>query len=151
MRLGGYEVVLRPVSGGRAVRPVTADTIPPPQPINGRADELRRAARKHTGLNMRKRRALLGDAATAGVGHSTGDPASDEAVSAPGGRQASNFDVLSKSGGLANSRGEGPHEKPHEESQGPSTRAEHPGQTAPLNTPYPHVDDAQEDRWTGTD
>src|SRR5439155_8831108 len=64
MRLGGYEVVLRPVSGGRAARPVTADTIGPPQPQPGRADQLRQAARSRTGLSTRKRRALLGDAAT---------------------------------------------------------------------------------------
>ncbi|GFJ84952.1 hypothetical protein Phou_091320 [Phytohabitans houttuyneae] len=31
IRLGGYEVVLRPVAGGRIVPPVTADTEPPPR------------------------------------------------------------------------------------------------------------------------
>ena len=43
MRLGGYEVVLRPVAGGRVVPPVTADTIAPPEPIRGRASQLRAA------------------------------------------------------------------------------------------------------------
>src|SRR5947207_14335626 len=75
MRLGGYEVVLRPVSRGRAVRPVTADTIAPPQPHPGRAEVLRRAARRRTGLDQKKRRALLGDAATttAAAQSSTGE------------------------------------------------------------------------------
>lgn len=64
-RLGGYEVVLRPIAHGHTVRPVTADTIPPPQPHPGRAELLRRAARRRTGLGQARRRALLGDAATA--------------------------------------------------------------------------------------
>src|SRR4051794_35938088 len=64
MRLGGYEVVLRSVAGGRAARPVTADTIPPPQPQPGRAEQLRRAARRRTGLSEKKRRALLGESVT---------------------------------------------------------------------------------------
>ena len=145
MRLGGYEVVLRPISAGRAVRPVTADTIPPPEPQPGRADALRKAARRHTGLGAKKRRALLGDAATAQPEPDTGDSTPSEAVAVSGGRLASNFDLVPISWG------EGSHEEPHEQPQGPSTSAEHPGQTAPLNTPYPHVDDAQEDRWTGTD
>ena len=66
MRLGGYEVVLRPVAGGRAVRPVTADTIAPPEPPpRAGPTQLRRAARRRTGLDQKKRRRLLGDAATA--------------------------------------------------------------------------------------
>jgi hypothetical protein len=91
MRLGGFEVVLRPVSRGRAVRPVTADTIAPPARVPGRAELLRNAARRRTGLDQRTRRALLGDAATASpagpsstverigplVGHNTFPPAGD--------------------------------------------------------------------------
>src|SRR5438067_768665 len=91
MRLGGYEVVLRPVSGGRSARPVTADTIPPPEPQPGRADALRKAARQHTGLGAKKRRALLGDAATAQP--NTGDSIPSETVAVLGGRMASNFDL----------------------------------------------------------
>jgi TraM recognition site of TraD and TraG len=64
MRLGGYEIVLRPVAAGRAARPVTADTLPPPQRQPGRAEQLRQAARRHTGLSQRIRRRLLADALT---------------------------------------------------------------------------------------
>src|SRR6266542_3302306 len=145
MRLGGYEVVLRPISGGRAVRPVTADTIPPPQPQPGRADALRKAARQHTGLGAKKRRALLGDAATAQPEPDTRDSTPSEAVALPGGRQASNFDLVPIS------RGEGSHEEPHEETQGPSTSEEPSPQPAPNNSPHAHVTDAEEDPWTGTD
>src|SRR5439155_6318568 len=94
MRLGGYEVVLRPISHGRAVRPVTADTIPPPEPQPGRADMLRRVARNRTGLSAKKRRALLGDAATAQPEPDTGDSPPSETVAVLGGRVASNFDVV---------------------------------------------------------
>jgi hypothetical protein len=145
MRLGGYEVVLRPVSGGRTVRPVTADTIGPPEPQPGRADALRKAARQHTGLGAKKRRALLGDAATAQPEPDTGNSPPSQTVAVLAGRQASNFDVV------AIARGEGSHEEPHEETQGPSTSEEPSPQPAPLNTPHPHVTDAEEDPWTGTD
>ena len=99
MRLGGFEVVLRPVAGGRAVRPVTANTLPPPQPIPGRAEQLRGAARHRTGLTTTRRHALLGDAATAGP--TADEPAAVDEVGtepsdvAPGGRLPSNFDIHS--------------------------------------------------------
>jgi hypothetical protein len=32
VRLGAFEVVLRPIAGGRAIPPVTASTLPPPRP-----------------------------------------------------------------------------------------------------------------------
>ncbi len=145
MRLGGYEVVLRPVAGGRAARPVTADTLPPPQPQPGRADELRRAARRRTGLSQKKRRALLGEAATAEPRPSTGTTAPQQAVAMPAGRQPSNFDTLT------NSLGEQSHEVPHEQPQGRSTSEEPSPQPAPANSPYPHVTGDEEDPWTGTD
>jgi hypothetical protein len=153
IRLGGFEVVLRPVAGGWIVAPVTADTLPPPPPITGRADGLRRAARQHTGLNMKTRRRLLGNAATAHLDTAeldtaalhTGDPAAADTAAFAEGRQASNFDPV------ATARGEGSHEEPHEEPQGSSTSGEHPGQPAPWNTTYPHVDRDEEDWWTGTD
>src|SRR5262249_38693092 len=138
MRLGGYEVVLRPVSGGRAVRPVTADTIPPPQPQPGRAEELRRAARRHTGLGAKKRRALLGDAATTLPEPDPAGSTPDEAVAVSGGRLASNFDRVPIS------RGEGSHEEPHEEPHGRSTSEEPSRQPAPLNTPHAHVNAGEE-------
>jgi hypothetical protein len=140
MRLGGYEVVLRPVVGGRAARPVTADTLPPPEPQPGRADALCRAARDRTGLDMRKRRALLGDAATAQPQPPTGSRTPDDALVMPGGRQASNFDLS------ATSRGEQPHEEPHEEPHGRSTSEEPSRQPTPRNTPNSHVKHGEEDR-----
>jgi hypothetical protein len=91
MRLGGFEVVLRPVSGGRAVRPVTATTLPPPPPIPGRADQLRAAARRRTGLSAKLRRELLADAATAPAPDSADDEASVVEVGVAG-RVPSNFD-----------------------------------------------------------
>jgi hypothetical protein len=67
IRLGGFEVVLRPVAGGRVAPPVTADTIPPPRAQRGRSALLREAARANTGLPAATRRQLLGQAATAGA------------------------------------------------------------------------------------
>jgi hypothetical protein len=64
IRLGGYEVVLRPVANGRVVPPATADTEPPPPPVPGRSEVLRKAARKQTGLSHKDRRELLGTAVT---------------------------------------------------------------------------------------
>ena len=145
MRLGGYEVVLRPVAGGRAARPVTADTLPPPKRQPGRAEQLRQAARRRTGLSQKKRRALLGDAATAEPRPKPGTTASDEAVAMPPGRQPSNFDTVT------NSRGEQSHEQPHEQPQGHSTSEEPSPEPDPRNNPYPHVTGDEEDPWTGTD
>src|SRR5262249_28003077 len=81
IRLGGYEVVLRPVAGGPCGPPVTAATEPPPPPVKGTAGELRQAAREHTGLALAERRRLLGETATGAV---TGDETlSDEALPQP--------------------------------------------------------------------
>jgi hypothetical protein len=142
MRLGGFEVVLRPVSGGRAVRPVTADTQPPPQPIPGRAEHLRQAARRRTGLRARRRRELLGDAATA---QPNADRAMPTAAVSAQGRMSSNFDDH------PNTRGEKPHEQTHEEPRGRSTSAQRSGQPAPANTLSTQVSGAAADEWTGTD
>jgi hypothetical protein len=57
-RLGAFEAVLRPIGSGRALPPVTVDTVPIPPAINGRADQLRRTARQHTGLDVATRRRL---------------------------------------------------------------------------------------------
>ncbi len=134
MRLGGYEVVLRPISAGRAVRPVTADTIPPPQPQPGRADALRKAARKHTGLSQRTRRRLLADALT----DNSAEPDEDSPV--PHNLIGVNT-FPTPAGQGAGSR---------ERSPVPPIDGERSGEHAPLNTPYPHVDDDEEDPWTGT-
>ena len=134
MRLGGYEVVLRPISGGRAVRPVTADTIGPPEPQPGRADALRRAARKRTGLSQRTRRRLLADALT----DNSTEPDADNPVPT----NLIGFNTFPTPAG----QGAGSRER----SAASPIDAERSGEHAPLNTPYPHVDDDEEDPWTGT-
>jgi RecA/RadA recombinase len=58
-RLDAFEVVLRPIAGGRNARPCTVDTLPAPVPIPGRAEVLRAAARVHTGLDATVRAELL--------------------------------------------------------------------------------------------
>ncbi|MDG4829973.1 type IV secretory system conjugative DNA transfer family protein [Solwaraspora sp. WMMD1047] len=136
IRLGGYEVVLRPVAGGRIVPPVTADTEPPPPAIPGRAVELRRAARNHTGLAVKQRRRLLGEAATASAESSI--PA-DAAVANLVGRNT--FTV----------QGEWSSETSNERSNEQRNDPEPPGEHAPLNTSYAQVDGGEEDPWTGTD
>ncbi|WP_239160948.1 type IV secretory system conjugative DNA transfer family protein [Virgisporangium ochraceum] len=143
IRLGGFEVVLRPVAGGRIVAPVTADTLAPPGPVPGRADALRKAAQANTGLETKARRRLLGDAAAISEDESgAGEPALDHAAT---GRQRSNFDLT------ANTRGEGSHENPQEASHIWSPSGEHPGQHAPTGAAFPQVGAEEEDWWNGTD
>jgi hypothetical protein len=140
MRLGGYEVVLRPVAGSRAVRPVTADTIPPPEPQPGRVDQLRQAARTRTGLDLRKRRALLGAAATAKP--STAGPAVQAAPSQPlVGRNtfAGSGAGPAKGGGRSN-------EESNELSNEVSHDDENAGDRSGCHTPSGHVNGGEEDR-----
>jgi hypothetical protein len=134
IRLGGYEVVLRPVAGGRVLPPVTATTLPPLPPIRGRAVELRAAARQHTGLPGRVRRRLLADAATRTA------PDREPLPDGPPGWtpvQPNNF-----AAGPERSP-ETSHESPHGD--------EPTGENTPMNMPYPHVDDGEEPPWTGPD
>ncbi|WP_255597856.1 type IV secretory system conjugative DNA transfer family protein [Micromonospora sp. RL09-050-HVF-A] len=138
IRLGGYEVVLRPVAGGRVVPPVTADTEPPPPAVPGRAGELRHAARDHTGLPVKHRQRLLSEAATASGTAESSKPV-DAAVTDPVGRNT--FAV----------QGEGSNERSNERSNEERNDHEQPGEHAPLNTSYAHVDGGEEDSWTGTD
>ncbi|MDG4764492.1 type IV secretory system conjugative DNA transfer family protein [Solwaraspora sp. WMMD406] len=138
IRLGGYEVVLRPVAGGRIVPPVTADTEPPPPAIAGRAGELRRAARDHTGLPVARRRQLFSEAATA--------PAVAES-SAPVGTAAA--DLVGRNTFAV--QGERSNESSDKRSNEERNDHEQPGEHAPLNTSYAHVDGGEEDLWTGTD
>ncbi|MET8263117.1 type IV secretory system conjugative DNA transfer family protein [Micromonospora arida] len=138
IRLGGYEVVLRPVAGGRVVPPVTADTEPPPPAIQGRAGELRHAARDHTGLPVQQRRRLLSEAATASGTTESSEPV-DAAVTDLVGRNT--FAV----------QGEGSNERSNERSNEERNDHEQPGEHTPLNTSYAHVDGGEEDPWTGTD
>jgi hypothetical protein len=149
MRLGGYEVVLRPVSGGRAVRPVTAGTIGPPQPRPGRADQLRQAARSRTGLSPRTRRALLGDAAT-------NKPTRDEPTTSPAlPAQLVGRNTFAPGSAAASTtrpmRGERSNEESNEQSNEESNDDENAGQRTGRNTPSAHVTCTEEDLWTGTD
>jgi hypothetical protein len=144
IRLGGYEVVLRPVAGGRIVPPVTADTEPPPPVEPGRAGALRQAARAHTGLPQGKRRELLGETATASA------PAtSDQSTSA----DAPVPDLVGRNTFATQrpERGEWSNETSNEQSNEFFNESDDSPEHAPLNTPYAHVDADVEERWTGTD
>jgi hypothetical protein len=144
MRLGGYEVVLRPVSRGRAVRPVTADTIAPPEPHPGRAEVLRRAARRRTGLDQKKRRALLGDAATttAAAQSSTGELTGEQQQPAP--LIGANTFPTNDAAAAKNSSGS------NEESNAPSNERshgdEHAGQRSPPHAAPAQLNHGEEDR-----
>ncbi|MBM7079332.1 type IV secretory system conjugative DNA transfer family protein [Micromonospora humida] len=137
IRLGGYEVVLRPVAGGRVLPPVTADTEPPPPAQPGRAHALRRAARDHTGLTVAERRRLLGEAATSSARVEPPVPA-DPAVTELVGHNTFVDPEWSN---------ESSNERPNEY----SNDRDQPGEHAPMNTSYGHVDGGEEDWWTGTD
>jgi hypothetical protein len=150
MRLGGYEVVLRPVSRGRAVRPVTADTIAPPQAQPGRADRLRDAARRRTGLDQKKRRRLLGDAATtAAVTSGSDQPISEPTRPAPllgTNTFPLNSTTTSLSGTAAAKNRNGSNEESNELSNELSSSPEQAGQRSGRNTSPAHVNRTEEDR-----
>ncbi|GIF16878.1 type IV secretory system conjugative DNA transfer family protein [Actinoplanes teichomyceticus] len=142
IRLGGYEVVLRPVANGRVVPPATADTEPPRAPIKGRAAVLRAAARERTGLSHSDRRALLGVASTAPP---AGEEEQPSAVMVQPPVEPNNF-ALHPERSLVTPQmtaHEVPHEAAHDD--------EHAGQHAPYDTSYAHVTDPVEHWWTGTD
>ena len=138
IRLGGYEVVLRPVAGGRVVPPATADTEPPPPAQPGRSEVLRAAARKHTGLKTGKRRELIGTAATAG-------PAESEESSTMG----NPADLLGRNTfAVAGGRSlEDSNERGNERANDHENAPEH----APYDMSYAHVTEPVEDWWNGTD
>jgi hypothetical protein len=125
------------------VPPVTADTKPPPPAARGRADELRRAARIHTGLPQRQRRTLLGESAT-------GAHADDEAL--PGEDlvqppiESNNFDAPRPERSPVIPQVTA-HEAAHEAHHGDEHAPEH----APPHTAYAHVEDDEEAWWTGAD
>ncbi len=141
IRLGGYEVVLRPVANGRVVPPVTADTEPPASPIKGRAAELRRLARESTGLSHKDRRALLGVLSTAPAGEQ--EQAASPVVPLP--LEPNNF-ALHPERPLVTPQMTA-HEVPHEAAHDDEHAPEH----APYNASYAHVTDLEEDWWNGTD
>jgi hypothetical protein len=142
IRLGGYEVVLRPVAGGRVVPPATADTEPPPPAQKGRSEELRKAARKNTGLSHEARRRLVGSAVTITT-------SSEPQHSAP--VQVSDLvgrNTFAVQGERSN---ETPHEASNEGSNEVSNEAEDSFETSPYDTSYAQVSGTEEDWWTGTD
>lgn len=135
IRLGGYEVVLRPVANGRVVPPATADTEPPPPPIKGRSEALRKAARKQTGLSHKHRRELLGTAVTVTASTET-EPATPVPVPDLVGRN-----TFATAGEGSN---ETPHEPSNEESNELPNESEDSFDPTPYNTPSAHVNGAEE-------
>ncbi len=138
IRLGGYEVVLRPVAGGRVVPPVTADTEPPRPPVGDRSAALRKAAREHTGLSHKKRRELIGTSAITG-------PVASEQVS----RVDDGVDLVGRNTfAVTPDRSlEGSNERTNER----TNDHENAGENAPVNASYAQLSDGEEDWWTGTD
>jgi hypothetical protein len=131
------------------VPPVTADTEPPPPPIDGRAGELRRAAREHTGLPLSERRRLLGESAT-GAGPDDELLPSEEPIA----------DLVEPPVEPHNFQPTGVHPErspvtpqvtSHEATREGPRGHEHAGEHAPLHGTYAHVDADEEDWWTGTD
>ncbi len=145
IRLGGYEVVLRPVAGGRIVPPVTADTEPPPPPIDGRASELRQATREHTGLPLAERRRLLGETAT-GVDADDEAQPGDELTQPP--IEPHNFQPKAVDPERSPVT---PQVTSHEAAREGPRGDEHAGEHAPLHGTSAHVNGDEEDWWTGTD
>jgi hypothetical protein len=141
IRLGGYEVVLRPVANGRVVPPVTVDTEPPPPTVPGRADALRQAARHHTGLPHKERRRMLAESAT---GPADGDDMPDEELAEPA-VEPHNFGV--QPGRSPVNTQVSSHEMPRERRHGDEHAGEHP----PWNTSSEHVGQEEEDWWNGAD
>jgi hypothetical protein len=138
-RLGGFEVALRPVAHGRTIPPTTADTLPPPEPQPGRADELRAAARRYTGLPEAARRRLLDN-----------EPEPDAAD--PGDRpQQTPSQGTNTFDGYRNGPGVGSDGSSHGASHGMSHGDEHAGQHPALNRLFGLFNDDEEEPWTGTD
>ena len=125
-RLGGFEAVLRPVCDGRAAEPVTVDTLPPPRAIPGRAQALREAARRHTGLPAQIRRRLLAEQHTAPTPQ---NPPPQPLV--PG------RDTFLRT--VPNTRGAKSNEKSNEESNEDWPGGQHSAEHAPMDTPNPQA------------
>jgi hypothetical protein len=142
IRLGGYEIVLRPVANGRVVPPVTADTEPPTPAFKGRSALLRKAAREHTGLSHKDRRELLGVAGAA-PHDSEQDPSSAPIVQPV--LEPNNF-ALHPEPSLVTPQMT-PHEAPHDGAHDDETA----GENAPYDASYPQASGIEEDWWTGTD
>ncbi|MBT8227506.1 MAG: type IV secretory system conjugative DNA transfer family protein [Dactylosporangium sp.] len=143
-RLGGFEVVLRSVAGGRVIPPVTADTLPPPRPVPGRAERLRQAARERTGLETERRRILLGEAT---IDPGVPEPEQPRSASMPMSTVGHNTFVPD----AVNAVNVGPNECSNEESNEESNDDEHSPQQSELNTPPAWANGPEEDWWTGSD
>jgi len=76
-RLGGFEVVLRPIAHARPVPPCTLLTLPAPKPVPGRSALLRAAAAAHTGLSTRRRAQLAARHTIHAPHHRAGQYAAD--------------------------------------------------------------------------
>ena len=132
IRLGGFEVVLRPVARGRTIPPCTLDTLPAPDPQPGRAATLRAAARQRTGLDHQHRQAL---AARHTAASSTVDlRVSGGQVRVPAGPAV----------GLSLGPSLGP-------STDPSVGREHPTERPTAHEGNALPSHGGEDQWTGTD
>jgi hypothetical protein len=144
IRLGGFEVVLRPMAAGRVLPPVTADTIPPPVPDPHRVDQLRQAARRHTGLPRRRREELLSDAAAAAPNgmESTADNAAMPLAADPFRAVPA---VAGVHGGLWVGEGEQSLEQSNEWSNESTRGDEHPPEQPPHDPWNTHVNRVEED------
>jgi hypothetical protein len=137
-RLGGYEVVLRPVADGHPIRPVTLDTLPPPPPIAGRGEQLRAAARSVSGLAADQRRRLLATAATS--------PAAGEAAAAAGGPvEAGDL------GSFPSPRAARSQQSSQASSHPSSASHDSPSEFPPRRDASAQVTSDEEDPWTGPD
>ncbi|MFF5293006.1 type IV secretory system conjugative DNA transfer family protein [Paractinoplanes globisporus] len=143
IRLGGYETVLRPIAGGRTMPPVTAELLPPPPIVKGRAARLRQAARDLTGLPIPERQRLL---ATATVAADTSTDGGAE-LPAPG------VPLVGPNAfaGLGEWSRETSHEPWYENSSEWSYEDQDSPEHSPLDTSFTQLDDGGERSWTGTD
>jgi hypothetical protein len=137
MRMGGFEVVLRPVANGRAIPPSTADTLAPEPAIPGRAAQLRRQARERTGLPQDIRQSFNRHANSP-----TEPPQGPQWIPDVAG---SNFDAVAAE--LGGDSQAAPQAGRHANSHGDQHLTQH----AAMNSTFWLLGGDEEDRWTGTD
>lgn len=137
MRMGGFEVVLRPVAKGRTIPPSTADTLAPEAPVRGRASQLRQEAREWTGLPEDARRRFNRDA------NSPKEPDDSPQLTVAPGRNT--FALADPPAGSESN------EESNERSHVTSNDHEHASEQPPLDTEFWLFSDDEEDPWTGTD
>lgn len=141
IRLGAYEIVLRPIAGGRALAPVTAETLPaPPTAAGGRADLLRAAARRNTGLPQKARTAMLARSVTA-----------DELSEADGDETGRVPDLVGDNPFASPVQPARSNESSSAWSNGSGVDHEHADQYAPFDTVFGQLSGGEENPWTGTD